>query len=122
MAKITKKAPARALEHQLVLLLFVIVLHVEWLFKAQSGPDKGNFWLILTHRSVMSSFGGRRNYLKFSKAPARAPEHQLVLCIFMAMSCFHQIFCQNYKDPPGTNNNLYGTCRNFTEAVKNLLL
>ena len=56
------KAPARAPEHQLVLLIFVIVLHVEWLFivlrverlfKAQSGPDKGNFWLILTHRSVM---------------------------------------------------------------------
>ena len=67
-----QEAPARALEHQLVLLLFVIVLHVEWLFKAQSGPDKGNFWLILTHRSVMSSFGGRRNHLKFSKAPARA--------------------------------------------------
>ena len=66
-----------------MLLLFVIVLHVEWLFKAQSGPDKGNFWLILTHRSVMSSFGGRRNYLKFSKAPARAPEHQLVLLIFV---------------------------------------
>ena len=66
-----------------MLLPFVIVLHVEWLFKAQSGPDKGNFWLILTHRSVMSSFGGRRNYLKFSKAPARAPEHQLVLLLFV---------------------------------------
>ena len=78
-----KKAPARALEHQLVLLLFGIVLHVEWLFKAKSGPDKGNFWLILTHGSVMSSFGGRRNYLKFSKAPARAPEHQLMLLDFI---------------------------------------
>ena len=77
------KAPARAPEHQLVLLLFVIVLHVEWLFKAKSGPDKGNFWSILTQRSVMSSFGGRRKWLKFSIAPALALEHQLVLLDFI---------------------------------------
>ena len=84
-----------------MLLLFVIVLHVEWLFivlrverlfKAQSGPDKGNFWLILTHRSVMSSFGGRRKWPKFSKAPAPAPAHQLALLIlfisFALSGCF----------------------------------
>ena len=65
-----------------MLLPFVIVLHVEWLFEVQRGPDKGNFWLILTHRSVMSTFGGRRNNLKLSKAPARAPEHQLVFFSF----------------------------------------
>ena len=77
------KALARAPEHQLMLLPFVIVLHVEWLFEAQSGPDKGSFWLILTHRSVMSSFGGKKKWPKFSKAPARASGHQLVLLDFI---------------------------------------
>ena len=83
-----------------MLLLFVIVLHVEWLFEAQSGPDKGNFWLILTHRSVMSSFGGRRKWLKFSKAPARAPEHQLVLLDFINfIFCWWLFFTCNLKRP-----------------------
>ena len=78
--------------HQLVLLLFVIVLYVEWLFEAQRSPEKGNFWLILAHRSVVSSFGGRRKSPKFSKAPAPAPAHQLVLLIlfisFALSGCF----------------------------------
>ena len=78
--------------HQLVLLLFVIVLYVEWLFEAQRSPEKGNFWLILAHRPVVSSFGERRKWPKFSKAPAPASAHQLVLLIlflsFALSSCF----------------------------------
>ena len=41
------------------------------------------FWLILTHRSVMSSFGGKKKWPTFSKAPARASGHQLVLLDFL---------------------------------------
>ena len=46
-------------KHQLVLLMFVIFLYVEWLFDPQRGPEKSNFWIILAQRPVMSSFGGR---------------------------------------------------------------
>ena len=62
-----------------MLLPFVIVLHVEWLFEAQRGPEKDNFWLILAHRPVVSSFGGRKKWPNLSKAPAPASAHQLVL-------------------------------------------
>ena len=40
---------------------------------------------------------------KVAKAPAGALTHQLVLCVFKSISCFHQIFCNTYKGSPGTN-------------------
>ena len=47
---------------------------------------------ILAHRPVVSSFGERRKWPKFSKAPAPASAHQLVLLIlflsFALSSCF----------------------------------
>ena len=56
------------------------LLYVEWLFEAQRGPEKSNFWIILAQRPVMSSFGGRRYLPKFSKAPVCFPVNLKYLC------------------------------------------